>query len=45
MSGKSECCCQKCSYIWTTSSKMMKVSCPSCGTKVKNPTFETGDVK
>jgi len=27
--------CQKCGYEWETNSKMIKVSCPSCGNKVK----------
>ncbi len=27
--------CQKCSYEWDTNSKLIMVSCPSCGTKVK----------
>jgi DNA-directed RNA polymerase subunit RPC12/RpoP len=28
--------CQKCKYEWITKSKLLKVSCPSCGSKVKN---------
>jgi len=28
--------CHKCSYEWETKSKLMMVSCPSCGSKVKN---------
>jgi len=28
--------CQKCDYEWVTKSKLLMVSCPSCGTKVKN---------
>jgi len=27
--------CQKCGYEWETESKMILVSCPSCGSKVK----------
>lgn len=27
--------CLNCSYEWETESKMVKVSCPSCGSKVK----------
>ena len=27
--------CQKCGYEWETNSEMIKVSCPSCGNKVK----------
>ena len=27
--------CEKCEYEWETKSKMIKVSCPSCGNKVK----------
>lgn len=26
--------CKKCKYKWTTKSKLVKVSCPSCGDKV-----------
>ncbi len=29
--------CQKCKYEWNTGSKLLMVSCPSCGTKVKVP--------
>jgi hypothetical protein len=28
--------CQKCAYVWITASTHWLVSCPSCGTKVKN---------
>ena len=27
--------CTKCKYEWESNSKMFKVSCPSCGDKVK----------
>ncbi len=27
--------CQKCKYEWETNSELIKVSCPSCGSKVK----------
>ena len=27
--------CKKCGYGWETNSKMVMVSCPSCGNKVK----------
>ena len=27
--------CENCKYSWETSSEMVKVSCPSCGAKVK----------
>lgn len=27
--------CNKCGYEWKTGSKMAKVSCPSCGAKIK----------
>lgn len=27
---------EKCLYEWKTKSKMLLVSCPSCGAKVKN---------
>jgi predicted nucleic acid-binding Zn-ribbon protein len=27
--------CKKCGYSWETNSKMILVSCPSCGSKVK----------
>ena len=27
--------CKKCGYEWETNSKMIMVSCPSCGNKVK----------
>ncbi len=27
--------CLKCSYEWITKSKLITVSCPSCGSKVK----------
>ena len=27
--------CQKCKYTWESRSKLMNVSCPSCGIKVK----------
>lgn len=26
--------CKKCGYSWKTKSKLLKVSCPSCGAKV-----------
>ncbi len=26
--------CTKCQYKWTTKSKLVKVSCPSCGHKI-----------
>lgn len=26
----------ECKYSWTTNSRLLKVSCPSCGTKVNN---------
>ena len=29
-----------CGYSWHTDSKLLKVSCPNCGGKVKNPTLE-----
>lgn len=28
--------CKKCQYEWETNSKLILVSCPSCGTKNKN---------
>jgi len=31
------CDCHKCGHSWITQSKYVKVSCPSCGAKVKNP--------
>jgi len=27
--------CSKCGYEWKTKSQLLKVSCPSCGNKVK----------
>ncbi len=27
--------CQKCNYKWNSNSKLILVSCPSCGNKVK----------
>lgn len=33
--------CKKCNYEWETNSKMIMVSCPSCGTKVKIRELET----
>ncbi len=32
--------CKKCKHSWTTKSKYNMVSCPSCGTKNKNPLYE-----
>ena len=31
---KAKCQNPKCLYEWETNSKLIKVSCPSCGTKV-----------
>ena len=31
---KAKCLNKKCLYEWESDSKMMKVSCPSCGSKV-----------
>jgi len=28
--------CKKCGYEWDTKSKLLKVSCPSCGDKNKS---------
>jgi len=28
--------CLKCEYEWETTSRLEKVTCPSCGLKVKN---------
>ena len=35
--GKKEIKCKKCNYIWFTGSKLLTVSCSSCGTKNKVP--------
>lgn len=37
--------CQKCNRSWNTKSKAWRVSCPSCGTKVKNNGSEMEDDK
>lgn len=34
--------CNKCGYEWVTKSDLLKVSCPSCGNKVKNEVKENG---
>jgi len=34
--------CSKCKYEWDTASKLMTVSCPSCGHKVDNPNTDYG---
>ena len=35
--------CEKCGYEWETHSKLIKVSCPSCGSKVLNKIKEDQD--
>ena len=39
--------CNYCEYEWNTKSKMLKVSCPSCGMKVKTGSYKdiiVGDI-
>ena len=32
--------CPNCSHKWDTSSKLAKVTCPSCNLKIPNPNFK-----
>lgn len=37
--------CSKCGHGWNTESKMVKVTCPSCGSKVKIRELKHGKEK
>ena len=32
--------CSKCGYEWTTNSKLLYISCPSCLTKIPNTSMD-----
>jgi hypothetical protein len=37
--------CDKCSYSWETQSELGLVTCPSCGNKIKTPSFPVEPLK
>jgi DNA-directed RNA polymerase subunit RPC12/RpoP len=38
--GEPNAMCQECGYQWMTRSKLRKITCPSCSSKVENPTVK-----
>jgi len=39
MNNKTKVKCPKCGYEWETISKLILITCASCGRKIKNPIY------